>query len=1018
LRSCSKGIPKRGWRNNDLDSIPAVPSWRVEGELVNWKTMIRGLGPAFLGSALLAGLAFPVQDPAPDPETEAMRAEELRQIGVMIRRGQSRKAVRDLEDLLEESPGDAEARLLLARAKLEQAAVPAALAEAEHALADAMQNPSWRPLAPRCGQTLAEILLSLGRANEAVAILEKIEIAPANDPEQAWIRGCALLEAGQRQEGRAALRSGAKSSQGATWQALLARGRCQRRLGDLEGASHSFVAADEAGRAEEGSSEPEVLAALGDLYFEADREVEAAKRRSAADLYRDALRIDPGHEASLLGLFRLHRTNWLRRSRTAQDILDELLELRPASIEGRIAGASADLDDGQLKGCRETLAGLVEIAAGRREVRTLQAGLAWVEHRRGECEEILAKLAAEDPLDSTPEREVGRHLSELYRFAEALPFEKRATERDEHDYEAWKELGRALANLGDEDGARVALERAHVEAAGRQDAWRDNLRLVLKRMKDGLRQEEHGELTFAWSPAAAEVLRAYLVPFYASARAELARRYGYTPGPTLIEVFEKHADFSVRSTGFEGFPALGVCFGPVVTSVSPLSELRGTQSWARTSFHEFTHVIHLDLSHNRCPRWITEGLATWEEENRNPNWTRNMRRELVDAIANGTVIPVRELNRAFRSDRILFGYYQGGLLCRMLIERRGFPPMVKILEAFDRGLDIDQALAEVYQTTPEELDSDFDAYVRKLVAGLKIEPRWGEAQVARVRAGLSRHEPKPEAGSAALADWADRWCTLAWHAWQRGQKVDAQEALRVVQELDPQPLRALFLRGEIALKDGDKDRAKEIWGRALERGEDFRVRVALGFLAVEDEENESAERHFLAAEKDFPGFDEPQLSPELALVRLYEATERRDDAMRALERRLDWDAGQLEGRRKVAAWHFENGRFAESARRFGEVNEIDPFLRQLHRDYGDALRAAGRHEEALREYTVGPLVPVELDADKPEEPSEAEQAEWLGLQAACLQALGRGGEAVERAKQAVLLDEDCKLAREILDKTQ
>ena len=93
---------------------------------------------------------------------------------------------------------------------------------------------------------------------------------------------------------------------------------------------------------------------------------------------------------------------------------------------------------------------------------------------------------------------------------------------------------------------------------------------------------------------------------------ELAARYGFTPEPTHIEVFRRWTDFSVRSTGFEGFPALGVCFGPVVTAVSPLSELRGSFSWARTSFHEYTHVIHLGLSHNRCPRWITEGLATLE----------------------------------------------------------------------------------------------------------------------------------------------------------------------------------------------------------------------------------------------------------------------------------------------------------------------------------------------------------------------------------------------------------------------
>src|SRR5262249_36964112 len=150
------------------------------------------------------------------------------------------------------------------------------------------------------------------------------------------------------------------------------------------------------------------------------------------------------------------------------------------------------------KSCRERLAKLEQVAPGRREVRTLRAGLAWVEHKEEACQKDLAELAAEDKADATPEREVGRHLSELYRFAEALPFESRATQRDEHDYEAWKELGRAMANVGDEDGGRKALERANLEAGGRQDAWRDNMRLVLKKMNETLKEEKHGDLTFAW----------------------------------------------------------------------------------------------------------------------------------------------------------------------------------------------------------------------------------------------------------------------------------------------------------------------------------------------------------------------------------------------------------------------------------------------------------------------------------------------------------------------------------------
>jgi len=986
---------------------------------VNWTTMTSTT--RVLAAFLLAALAVPIraaaQDPTDDESSSGLIEEELRQDELMLRRGEVRKAIRSLEEILAEDPSNARARLLLARGRLDRAEYAQALSEAARALTDAAADAG---LARACVRTQAEILVALGRSAEAVERLEKasVPLAPDSDARDAWALGSTRWASGQREKALAVLEMGAKTPGGQPWDGLLARGRCLHRLGRISEASRSFVAADEASAATEGGSEPEVLTALGDLYFEADREVDAAKGRSAADLYREAGRLAPGFEPALLGLFRLHRWNWLRRSRSAQDILEEILGLRPESIEGRLAAASADLDDGALKSARERLAALEKLAPGRREVRTISATLAWVEHRPKDCEETLAALAVEDPADATPEREVGRHLSELYRFAEALPFAVRATKRDPRDHEAWKELGRAQANTGDEDGARFSLDRSKEEAAGRQDAWRDNLRLVLKRMADRQVREKHGELSFAWDPAAAEVFRSTLNPFYQDARAELARRYGFTPGPTTIEVFDRHADFSVRSTGFEGFPALGVCFGPVVTAVSPLAEMRGTQSWARTSFHEFTHVIHLGLSHNRCPRWITEGLATWEEENRSPTWTRNMRRELVDAIANGDVIPVRELNRAFRSQRILFGYYQGGLLCRMLIERAGFPPMVRILEAFDRGLDLDEAFAEVYQTTPEALDRDFDAFVRKLTKDLAIEPRWSSAAAARARAGLSREKPRADLGPEALAQWADRWCTVASHAWQQGKKIDAQEALRAIQVLDPQPARAQFLRGEIALGDGDRDLAVKTWEAALAHGEDFRARVALGMLARDAGKFADAEKHLLAAERAFPGFDETPLSAELNLARLYEENDRPDDAMRAVERHLAWEAGDLEGRRKVADWHLEAGRFPEAAKLLREAIEIDPFLRAVHKDYGRALRAMGKHEEALAEYTIGIQVPQHLDADEPGEAEDEERAEWLGLQAACLQALGRTGEAIERARAALELDPDCAVAKETLERSQ
>jgi tetratricopeptide (TPR) repeat protein len=1009
-----------------------------------------GVRPAAGGTSAPAATA-PAQDPA---ELQALIAEERAECDRLRRRGETAAAERRLTEILDETPGDAESRTLRALSRFDAGEYGPALEDATRAAADASaaanasavgdanaasvaNGPNAGAVRAQCARNLALVLTTTGHARDAIAALEKSarDLSPAIDARDAWSMGDALWSAGDRKGARETLTRGAQTSDAQDWTGLLARGLCQRRLGMLEAASQSLILADEAATgtgkrasSSAGGAEPDVLAALGDLYFEADREVKAAEHRSAADLYREALRIHPSHEGAALGLFQLHRYNWQRKSRSAQEILATFLAARPSSIEGLIAGASADVDDGQLKSARERLARLGELAPKRREVRTLRAALAWVEHKESECEALVKELIAEDPEDARPEREIGRHLCELYRFAEALPWEKRAVERDEHDWEALTQLARALANTGDEEAARNALDRAEHEAGLRQDAWRSNLRLVLKTMAQEYKRESHGELGFTWKPDAAEVLRTYLVPFYAEARAELAQRYGFTPGATMIEVFSRHKDFSVRSTGFEGFPALGVCFGPVVTAVSPLCEMRGTFSWARTSFHEFTHVIHLGLSHNRCPRWITEGLATWEEVNKNAAWTRNMRRDLVDAHANGDVIPVRELNRAFRGPRILFGYYQGGLLCQMLIDRHGFPPMIRLLEAFDRGLDLDQALTDVYHTTPEELDREFDAFVEKTIAGLSIEPRWNPARVAGLRVGLSKKSPgesarkttsAPTSAPDADAKWSDTWCTVAWSAWQTGHKVDAEEALRVIQKVTPPPSRALFLRGEISLAGGDRDKAREIWESALAGGaEDFRARVALGVIAREAGDTAAAEKHFLAAEKDFPGFDDVELSAESNLCTLYLSLDRRDDAMQARERWLAYNAGALKEEREVAAWHYDAHRYDASAKHYAQANEIDPFRRAIHRAWGDALRASGRREEALREYRVAALVPIELDADEPAALTDAESAELLALQADLLLALERRSEALDFAKRALEKDPDCELARDTLRKVQ
>jgi tetratricopeptide (TPR) repeat protein len=915
-------------------------------------------GPARLVLILCLALGMAVPTRGQD---DSLGWEELQELDTQRRRGDVRRAVEELDYLLEELPGEHAARALRARCRLQMGDYDGAETDARGAL-EGLRAGGNAEVAAMAARTWLELTTELGRPDEGLGALEGTSWLSAEaDPRDAWVLGAAQLEAGRREEAEALLRKGIETA-AAGWEEGLARARCLRHFGLLERAAQELVAADRQARRDTGV-EPDVLVELADVYFEFYGEVDdpVARAHSSADLCREALERCRDHEGALLVLLRLHRFNWMRQSLSPGEVLDQLATARPGSVPGLLARVSAALDDGDLQAARQALAQLEARAPGRRAVRAEAAALAWIEHRREQARAALDRLAEEDPRDAAPDLIVGRHLLELYRFAEARPFLEQAVARDERSPEAWTQLGRAQANTGAEDEARESLARSLEVGEGRKDAWRDNTRLVLKRMEESMVAEEHGSLRFLWPADEAEVLRAYYPDFYGAAREELSARYGHTPGRTQIEVFRRWEDFSVRSTGFQGYPALGVCFGPVVTAVSPLCELRGTFSWARTSFHEFTHVVHLGLSHNRCPRWVTEGLATWEEGERSPAWWRNLRRDLVDARANGTILPVRRLNAAFRGPRVIFAYYQSGLLCQMLVDEHGFAPMVRLLEAFDRGADLDGALREVFAVTPEELDRRFTAKVDEVLENLAIEPRWSPESTFRRRFGLARQPPAEGAGREG---WAREWCRVAWGTWIQGKALDAEEALRLASSAGDLPASGHFLRGEMLLGQTRAADAREAFEAGFAAGgEDYRARMALGSLLARAGEHEQALRQFRAAERAFPGFDSPHFSAELEQARIYDQLRDEASANQARLRWLAWNSGNYPVRVKVAEWLVREGRTDESLDLWREANEVDPFRRHLHLSWGRALASLGRHEEALREFRVGLAVTLELDGD-------------------------------------------------------
>jgi tetratricopeptide (TPR) repeat protein len=201
----------------------------------------------------------------------------------------------------------------------------------------------------------------------------------------------------------------------------------------------------------------------------------------------------------------------------------------------------------------------------------------------------------------------------------------------------------------------------------------------------------------------------------------LAARYEFTPrGPILIEIFPRHDDFAVRNVGLPGMiGALGACFGRVVTMDSPRAR-PGSFQWEATLWHELAHVITLQMSNQRVPRWLTEGISVYEEKRARPEWGRAMEVEFAEALGHGGVLKLRDLNAGFTNPKtISLSYYQASLLVEHLATTFGEAGLRKLVRAYAQGVDTDAALKSALDTDVDRLQTGFDQSVERGFGSLR-----------------------------------------------------------------------------------------------------------------------------------------------------------------------------------------------------------------------------------------------------------------------------------------------------------
>jgi len=552
--------------------------------------------------------------------------------------------------------------------------------------------------------------IARGRYTDAETLLTSVATAqPASDA--ALELGLLDLYLGRRAEGMQRLRLLVSRLEARTAGEYFRLARAARALAAFQDAT-AFHDANgffrDANRL--APDDADINTAWGELFLEKHNPADSMKS------FQEALRVDATHVAALVGAARVATETNPPAARAA---LDRALKTNPNSVPAHLLAAELALDDRKRDEAGASIRKALSVNPASLEAISLQAAIAALEDRSADFERQAQEALKINPRFGEVYRVAGDHLARNYRFDEAVVMVRRALALDPDNARANADLGTHLLRTGDEPGARAALERAY-----KGDAF-DQTTINQLRLLDELDKFvtiTDGDVIMRLHPDEVGVMREHAMPLAKQALATLSKQYEFeVAGPILIEMFPKHDDFAVRTIGLPGFiGALGACFGRVVTLDSPNARDPGEFNWGETLWHEIAHVITLQMSKNRLPRWLSEGISVWEERRAQPEWGREMDLTFAHALNEGQVLKLNVLNEGFSDPKLIsLSYYQASLVVDHIVDTYGEPALRRLIRAYGEGLETDVAIKESLGVSIDQLQVGFDARLEKQYASLK-----------------------------------------------------------------------------------------------------------------------------------------------------------------------------------------------------------------------------------------------------------------------------------------------------------
>ena len=415
--------------------------------------------------------------------------------------------------------------------------------------------------------------------------------------------------------------------------------------------------------------------------------------------------------------------------------LNRALESNPHHVPSMLMLVDHSIDAEQNDQAIEVLDRILEVNPNQPEAWAYKAIMA---HLDGNSElETTCRERALKHYQKNPEIDhlIGKKLSQKYRFKEGATYQEAALALEQAFRPAQLQLSQDLLRLGDEAQGWALADDIHNKDGYNITAY--NL-VQLKEVIDGFKSMENDDFILRMDAAEAAIFGNQVMDLLMEAKQTLQEKYEVElDHPITVEMFPNQSDFGVRTFGMPHNPGfLGVCFGDVITANSPSSAIAHSSNWKAVLWHEFCHVITLNMTHNKMPRWLSEGISVFEELERDPSWGQHMNADYRQRILRGSMTPIDELSGAFlnaNTDQDMqFAYYQSSLVVAFIVEQHGHEALRQTLHELGLGTPINQALA-THTKALDLLDAEFRQWASQRAKDLAPTLNWDEPDPDIVR---------------------------------------------------------------------------------------------------------------------------------------------------------------------------------------------------------------------------------------------------------------------------------------------